>query len=277
MTDSRLRELERAASVGTAADEARLLTERLRAGTLAHKWVELAAYLGHAPARLALGVDELHNLKGVPRGCGGHGRVEGSDEGALGSNPCSTCNSSGVVGACHTASDGPHAPEHVPGRLCTDGTFVEFYEGLMNLAGLNVAVRAALAAARAVHGSEASFFSGQIAITYVADWLDPPADGVPPPTGVAVQNVCIQVGAGHRWITSIGQAIGALVTPMIAAYNARRLEHDIARHYLVEAFEDAAYRLQPGVGHSGNEARMWVGEQRVVEAVRKALVPWALA
>ncbi len=56
MTDHRLRLLERRwKESGNARDEGAYLLERVRAGTLAARDLELAAYLGHAPAREALG------------------------------------------------------------------------------------------------------------------------------------------------------------------------------------------------------------------------------
>lgn len=56
MSDQRLRELERRFEVTRdVADEAALLAARLRAGALARERLELAAYLGHAAARSALG------------------------------------------------------------------------------------------------------------------------------------------------------------------------------------------------------------------------------
>ena len=56
MTDERLRRLSREAG-GDDDARARLLTERLRAGTLARTRLELAAWLGDGAARLALGDD----------------------------------------------------------------------------------------------------------------------------------------------------------------------------------------------------------------------------
>lgn len=55
--DEDLRRLERGALVGDEADEARALVARLRGGELTSPRVQLAAYLGHAGARLALGAD----------------------------------------------------------------------------------------------------------------------------------------------------------------------------------------------------------------------------
>lgn len=56
MADERLRALERAAAAsGSPEDEVRLLEARLRVGDLAPGWLELAARLGHEPARRALG------------------------------------------------------------------------------------------------------------------------------------------------------------------------------------------------------------------------------
>ena len=57
MSDQRLRELERRVAEGDGAAEAPLLAERVRAGTLAPNLLRLAAYLGHPPAREALGDD----------------------------------------------------------------------------------------------------------------------------------------------------------------------------------------------------------------------------
>ncbi|MCO5166331.1 MAG: hypothetical protein M9894_08205 [Planctomycetes bacterium] len=56
MTDTALRELERRwRATEDPADEARVLAERLRSGRLPPARLELAAYLGHGPARAALG------------------------------------------------------------------------------------------------------------------------------------------------------------------------------------------------------------------------------
>lgn len=56
MSDTRARDAERGlAATGSVADEARAITERLRAGALRHDEVALQAYLGHAPSQLALG------------------------------------------------------------------------------------------------------------------------------------------------------------------------------------------------------------------------------
>ena len=54
MADEHLRALERSASQGGSEAQARLLRERLRAGSLSASRLELAAYLGHAGALLAL-------------------------------------------------------------------------------------------------------------------------------------------------------------------------------------------------------------------------------
>jgi hypothetical protein len=54
MTDVRLRDAERRALSGSVEDQARALTERLRAGTLTRERLGLAAYVGHEPARVAL-------------------------------------------------------------------------------------------------------------------------------------------------------------------------------------------------------------------------------
>ncbi|MCO5165543.1 MAG: hypothetical protein M9894_04125 [Planctomycetes bacterium] len=55
MADERLRALERAAAAsGSLEDEVRLLETRVRLGDLAPGWLELAARLGHEPARRAL-------------------------------------------------------------------------------------------------------------------------------------------------------------------------------------------------------------------------------
>lgn len=57
MTDARLRELERRARSDGSTDEvAAWLLARLRAGALGRDRLQLAAYCGHEPARLALGV-----------------------------------------------------------------------------------------------------------------------------------------------------------------------------------------------------------------------------
>jgi hypothetical protein len=55
VADDRLRDLERRAQAGDLEAQARLLRERLRAGDLTQGRLELAAYLGHEPARVALG------------------------------------------------------------------------------------------------------------------------------------------------------------------------------------------------------------------------------
>lgn len=65
MSDQRLRELERRVAEGDGAAEAPLLAERVRAGTLAPDRLRLAAYLGHPPAREALG-DEAPVLREDP-------------------------------------------------------------------------------------------------------------------------------------------------------------------------------------------------------------------
>lgn len=58
MTDDALRDAERRwAATRSAEDEARLLLARLRAGVLPAERLELAAWLGHAAARAALGPD----------------------------------------------------------------------------------------------------------------------------------------------------------------------------------------------------------------------------
>ncbi|MCO5165847.1 MAG: hypothetical protein M9894_05710 [Planctomycetes bacterium] len=58
MSDARRRARERASldDAGDVAARARALVERLRAGALAPARLRLAAYLGHAPARAALGL-----------------------------------------------------------------------------------------------------------------------------------------------------------------------------------------------------------------------------
>lgn len=61
MTDSRLRSAERRAASGSVEDESRVLTERLRAGTLTRERVELAAYVGHEAARAATGMVGSHD------------------------------------------------------------------------------------------------------------------------------------------------------------------------------------------------------------------------
>ncbi len=55
MSDQRLRDLDRDAADGGLMAEARLLVERVRVGDLTEERLRLAAYLGHEPARLALG------------------------------------------------------------------------------------------------------------------------------------------------------------------------------------------------------------------------------
>lgn len=55
MADTRARKLSRAAAGGDQQAEARGLLERVRRGELARERLELAAYLGHAVARLAHG------------------------------------------------------------------------------------------------------------------------------------------------------------------------------------------------------------------------------
>src|SRR5690242_18087499 len=63
MSDQRRRRAERDAAGGEPAARARLLVERLRLGELQREALELAAYLGHSPARSALG-------SGAPRAQG---------------------------------------------------------------------------------------------------------------------------------------------------------------------------------------------------------------
>lgn len=56
MSDEPLRELERRwATTRDAADVSRLLVERMRTRAAARPRIEIAAYLGHAPAMTALG------------------------------------------------------------------------------------------------------------------------------------------------------------------------------------------------------------------------------
>jgi hypothetical protein len=55
VSDLRLREAQRRASTGGVADEAALIVERLRVGTLTRERLELAAFCGHAAAQAALG------------------------------------------------------------------------------------------------------------------------------------------------------------------------------------------------------------------------------
>lgn len=57
MSDDVLREVERAAALGDRPAQARLLVERVRRGRLDHERLRLAAWLGDATARLALGDD----------------------------------------------------------------------------------------------------------------------------------------------------------------------------------------------------------------------------
>lgn len=70
MTDSRLRELERRfRETGAIEDEAALLLTRERTGQLQYYTVELCAYLGYEPARLAFGCKTLDDpLMYVPCG-----------------------------------------------------------------------------------------------------------------------------------------------------------------------------------------------------------------
>lgn len=56
MSDARLRDLQRIATAsGSPSDEARVLTERLRQGSLTRERLELAAYVGHEAARVTSG------------------------------------------------------------------------------------------------------------------------------------------------------------------------------------------------------------------------------
>jgi hypothetical protein len=58
VADERLRELERRwRETGAPADEAALLLERVRAGTLKQERLELASWCGHAAATLATGIE----------------------------------------------------------------------------------------------------------------------------------------------------------------------------------------------------------------------------
>ena len=59
MSDSELRDLERRAAQGERPAEAKLLLERVRRGELGQDQLQLAAYLEHPAARLALEGDEL--------------------------------------------------------------------------------------------------------------------------------------------------------------------------------------------------------------------------
>lgn len=56
MADERQRELERKASAGDVEAEAKLLLERVRSGDLTEERLKLAAYLGHEPAAVAVGI-----------------------------------------------------------------------------------------------------------------------------------------------------------------------------------------------------------------------------
>ncbi|HZU99422.1 MAG TPA: hypothetical protein VFF73_22125 [Planctomycetota bacterium] len=68
MTDDRLREAERVyQETGSPRDEARLLTERLRAGVLPEVRLELAATLGHEAALLALARPRTPRTHSLPR------------------------------------------------------------------------------------------------------------------------------------------------------------------------------------------------------------------
>jgi hypothetical protein len=74
MTDVRLRDAERRALSGSVEDQARALTERLRAGTLTRERLELAAYVGHEAAATAAGWTGHHVLDRGP-----HSMVKASD------------------------------------------------------------------------------------------------------------------------------------------------------------------------------------------------------
>ncbi len=65
MADTRLRRAARAAESGDTEAAARLLLERVRAGRLSRDRLELAAYCGSEPARLALGLG-THDWKSDP-------------------------------------------------------------------------------------------------------------------------------------------------------------------------------------------------------------------
>lgn len=56
MADAKLRELERRARTGCPQAEAEQLLARVRAGTLSRERLELAAWGGHEPARLSIGL-----------------------------------------------------------------------------------------------------------------------------------------------------------------------------------------------------------------------------
>lgn len=83
MTDARLRDLERRfRETGAEADEAAWLVERVRIGVLPRERVELAAALGHGPARVAFGgqrvlqpLDLLKDDTIVPRDARAHAAV----------------------------------------------------------------------------------------------------------------------------------------------------------------------------------------------------------
>ncbi len=63
MADVRRRRCERAARLGDLDAEGRLLLERVRAGELERERLELAAHLGHRPARRALGLPPLRQAE----------------------------------------------------------------------------------------------------------------------------------------------------------------------------------------------------------------------
>jgi hypothetical protein len=67
MSDERLRQLHRSASLGDPQAEAKLLLARLRAGELSQRNLELAAYLSHPVACLALGVEHPNPAWDLPK------------------------------------------------------------------------------------------------------------------------------------------------------------------------------------------------------------------
>ena len=74
MSDARTRELERRALLGDHEAQVRLLRARVRAGDLPIERLRLAAYLGHAPSREALGEEALPpaDLQAWIRGLAAH-------------------------------------------------------------------------------------------------------------------------------------------------------------------------------------------------------------
>jgi hypothetical protein len=134
MSDARLREMERRASTGSVEDKARVLTERLRAGTLTRERLELAAYCG----------DPVAWLVAPPS------RVK-----APAKQPEDRCEACDDLGAQTVMVDGAQSLDPCP---CTDPQnwrFGLWLSGLSRWGGLNGGpfVRAAVAAAREAFAS----------------------------------------------------------------------------------------------------------------------------